>query len=211
MFVVSECLGSKSLPLEVWQDKQVKQSCEATGRNCYHYRSSVGDPLVTNTLGKTLPLVRSTALKSDCMPVYRHRNYCPYCSPGILDSEAAPKHRNCISLTSQGISLKKFIGTVLTLTGQTATVHSSPGPAPNLLTLGPISSGLVPNPPPAAPYVPPTNKELEILFQPMFDEYFESSTVDRLVPPAQLKRPIGEVIPSSSESTILIITSSCSA
>ncbi|GJS71498.1 retrovirus-related pol polyprotein from transposon TNT 1-94 [Tanacetum coccineum] len=33
-------------------------------------------------------------------------------------------------------------------------------------------------------YVPPTNKELEILFQPMLYEYFESSTVDRLVPPA---------------------------
>ncbi|GJW49632.1 retrovirus-related pol polyprotein from transposon TNT 1-94 [Tanacetum coccineum] len=35
------------------------------------------------------------------------------------------------------------------------------GPAPNLLTPGPISSGLVPNPAPAIPYVPPTNKELE--------------------------------------------------
>ncbi|GJW28079.1 retrovirus-related pol polyprotein from transposon TNT 1-94 [Tanacetum coccineum] len=70
------------------------------------------------------------------------------------------------------------------LTGQTAPVHSSPGPAPNLLTPGPISSGLVPNPPPTAPYVPPTNKELEILFQPMFDEHFETSMVDRLVPPA---------------------------
>ncbi|GKC06478.1 hypothetical protein Tco_0998088 [Tanacetum coccineum] len=52
------------------------------------------------------------------------------------------------------------------------------------MTPGPINSRLVPNPPPAAPYVPPTNKEREILFQPMFDEYFESSTVDRLVPPA---------------------------
>ncbi|GJX69417.1 retrovirus-related pol polyprotein from transposon TNT 1-94 [Tanacetum coccineum] len=68
------------------------------------------------------------------------------------------------------------------LTGQTAPIHSSPRPAPNLLTPGPISSGLVPNPPPAAPYLPPTNKELEILFHPMFDEYFESSTIDRLVP-----------------------------
>ncbi|GJR80774.1 retrovirus-related pol polyprotein from transposon TNT 1-94 [Tanacetum coccineum] len=47
-----------------------------------------------------------------------------------------------------------------------------PGPAPSLLTPGPISSGLVPNPDPAIPYVPPTNKELEMLFQPMFDEYF---------------------------------------
>nr|GEY77586.1 retrovirus-related Pol polyprotein from transposon TNT 1-94 [Tanacetum cinerariifolium] len=30
----------------------------------------------------------------------------------------------------------------------------------------------------------PTNKELEILFQPTFDEYFEPPTVNRLVPPA---------------------------
>ncbi|GKD98463.1 retrovirus-related pol polyprotein from transposon TNT 1-94 [Tanacetum coccineum] len=51
-------------------------------------------------------------------------------------------------------------------------VQSSLGPAPILLTPGPISSGLVPNPAPAIPYVPPTNKELEMLFQPMFDEYF---------------------------------------
>ncbi|GKC20314.1 retrovirus-related pol polyprotein from transposon TNT 1-94, partial [Tanacetum coccineum] len=45
-------------------------------------------------------------------------------------------------------------------------------PAPNLLTPRPISSGLVPNPAPTIPYVPPTNKELDMLFQPMFDEYF---------------------------------------
>ncbi|GKB22119.1 retrovirus-related pol polyprotein from transposon TNT 1-94 [Tanacetum coccineum] len=53
-----------------------------------------------------------------------------------------------------------------------APVQFSSGPAPILLTPGPISSGLVPNPAPAIPYVPPTNKELEMLFQPMFDEYF---------------------------------------
>ncbi|GJZ90979.1 retrovirus-related pol polyprotein from transposon TNT 1-94 [Tanacetum coccineum] len=58
------------------------------------------------------------------------------------------------------------------LTEQTAHVHSSPRPTPNLLMPGPISSGLVPNPAPVIPYVPPTNKELELLFQPMFDEYF---------------------------------------
>ncbi|GKF77144.1 hypothetical protein Tco_0229614, partial [Tanacetum coccineum] len=71
-----------------------------------------------------------------------------------------------------------------------------------------ISSGLVPNPPPAAPYVPPTNKELEILFQPMFDEYFESSTVDHLVPPAPaaqvLVNPTGPSvsIPIDQEATL---------
>ncbi|GKG38023.1 hypothetical protein Tco_0457246, partial [Tanacetum coccineum] len=81
------------------------------------------------------------------------------------------------------------------LTEQTAPVHSSPGPAHNLLTPGPISSGLVPNPLPAAPYVPPTNKELEILFQPMFNEYFETSMVDRLVPPAPAPRAPSVSIP----------------
>nr|GEY02756.1 putative reverse transcriptase domain-containing protein [Tanacetum cinerariifolium] len=50
---------------------------------------------------------------------------------------------------------------------------SRKGPTPIFLTPGQISSGLVPNPIPAAPYVPPTNKDLEILFQPMFDEYLE--------------------------------------
>nr|GFC82572.1 hypothetical protein [Tanacetum cinerariifolium] len=32
-----------------------------------------------------------------------------------------------------------------------------------------------------APYVPPTNKDLEILFQPMFDEYLEPPCFDRPV------------------------------
>ncbi|GKF49524.1 hypothetical protein Tco_0142775, partial [Tanacetum coccineum] len=67
-----------------------------------------------------------------------------------------------------------------------APVQSSPGPAPNLLTPGPISSGLVPNPAPALPYVPPTNKELEMLFQPMFDEYFN--------PPGNRQDPIPNVV-----------------
>ncbi|GJT82061.1 retrovirus-related pol polyprotein from transposon TNT 1-94 [Tanacetum coccineum] len=65
-----------------------------------------------------------------------------------------------------------FVGYAPSRKEHTAPVHSSPGPTLNLLMPGPISSGLVPNPAPAIPYVPPTNKELELLFQPMFDEYF---------------------------------------
>nr|GEU48257.1 integrase, catalytic region, zinc finger, CCHC-type, peptidase aspartic, catalytic [Tanacetum cinerariifolium] len=57
------------------------------------------------------------------------------------------------------------------------------GPAPTFFTLGQISSGLVPNLVPTAPYVPPTNKELEILFQPMFDEYLEPPRVERPLSP----------------------------
>ncbi|GJV83661.1 retrovirus-related pol polyprotein from transposon TNT 1-94 [Tanacetum coccineum] len=56
---------------------------------------------------------------------------------------------------------------------------SKKGPAPTFLTPGQISSGPVPNPVPATPYVPPTNKELEILFQPMFDEYMEPPRIER--------------------------------
>ncbi|GJX84854.1 hypothetical protein Tco_0949614 [Tanacetum coccineum] len=63
------------------------------------------------------------------------------------------------------------------LTKQMAPVQSSPGLTPNLLTPGPISSGLVPNPAPAIPYVPPINKELEMLFQSMFDEYFNPPVI----------------------------------
>nr|GEX03997.1 copia protein [Tanacetum cinerariifolium] len=40
---------------------------------------------------------------------------------------------------------------------------------------------LVPDPVLAAPYVSPTNKDLKILFQPVFDEYLEPPHVERLV------------------------------
>ncbi|GJY75335.1 hypothetical protein Tco_0480451 [Tanacetum coccineum] len=40
------------------------------------------------------------------------------------------------------------------------------------LTPGYISSGLVQNPASPIPYVPPSKKDYEILFQPLIDEYF---------------------------------------
>nr|GEV27669.1 retrovirus-related Pol polyprotein from transposon TNT 1-94 [Tanacetum cinerariifolium] len=58
------------------------------------------------------------------------------------------------------------------------------GPALTFLMPGQISSGLVPNLVPVAPYVPPTNKDPEILFQPMLDEFLEPPRVDRPVSPA---------------------------
>nr|GEY51966.1 retrovirus-related Pol polyprotein from transposon TNT 1-94 [Tanacetum cinerariifolium] len=44
--------------------------------------------------------------------------------------------------------------------------------------------GLVPDPVRAAPYVTPTNKDLDILIQPMFDKYLEPPNVERPIPPA---------------------------
>ncbi|GJS20427.1 retrovirus-related pol polyprotein from transposon TNT 1-94 [Tanacetum coccineum] len=70
------------------------------------------------------------------------------------------------------------------LTEPMAPVHISIGPEPILLTPGQISSGLVPDHVLATPYVPPTNKDMEILFQLMFDEYFEPPGVERPIPPA---------------------------
>nr|GEU63835.1 retrovirus-related Pol polyprotein from transposon TNT 1-94 [Tanacetum cinerariifolium] len=61
---------------------------------------------------------------------------------------------------------------------------SRKGPAPNFLMPRQISLGLVPNLVPASPYVPPTNKDLEILFQPMFDEYLEPHRVERPYSPS---------------------------
>ncbi|GJV63634.1 retrovirus-related pol polyprotein from transposon TNT 1-94 [Tanacetum coccineum] len=89
------------------------------------------------------------------------------------------------------------------LIGKMAHVHSSSGPIPNLLMPRPISSRLVPNPTPAAPYVPPTYKELEILFQPMFDEYFKPLTVDCLVPPVPAAQvPVNPPVPSVMQEEI---------
>ncbi|GKG32500.1 hypothetical protein Tco_0430010, partial [Tanacetum coccineum] len=76
-----------------------------------------------------------------------------------------------------------------------APVQFSSGPVPILLTPGPISSGLVPNPAPAIPIAPPMNKELEMLFQPMFDEYFN--------PPGIRQNPI-PVIPTGTSVSIAI-------
>nr|GEY70508.1 retrovirus-related Pol polyprotein from transposon TNT 1-94 [Tanacetum cinerariifolium] len=79
-------------------------------------------------------------------------------------------------------------------------VHLGTGPAPNLLTPGQISSWLVPNLVPATLYVPPTNKDLEILFHPMFDEYLEPPHVERPVPPAQA---VHDPVNSATEPTYI--------
>ncbi|GJS00361.1 retrovirus-related pol polyprotein from transposon TNT 1-94, partial [Tanacetum coccineum] len=84
------------------------------------------------------------------------------------------------------------------LTEQIALVQSSPGPANNLLTPGPIILGLVPNPAPAIPYVPLTNKELEMLFQPMFDEYFNLSGICQDLIPNVAQDPVIPTGPSVS-------------
>ncbi|GJY63596.1 retrovirus-related pol polyprotein from transposon TNT 1-94 [Tanacetum coccineum] len=80
-----------------------------------------------------------------------------------------------------------------------APIHISSGPEPMLMTLRQFSSGLIPNQVHATNYVLPMDKDLEFLFQPMFDEYFEVTRVDEPVPSAiavnaQVVPPVGPTI-----------------
>nr|GEZ50736.1 hypothetical protein [Tanacetum cinerariifolium] len=64
-----------------------------------------------------------------------------------------------------------------------ASEQFSSRPEPELLNPVTIRSGLVPNPPSPTPYVPPTNNDWEILFQPVFDEHLNPPpSVASLVP-----------------------------
>ncbi|GKA50399.1 retrovirus-related pol polyprotein from transposon TNT 1-94 [Tanacetum coccineum] len=64
------------------------------------------------------------------------------------------------------------------------------GPAPQVMTPAPLSSGLVPDPIPQPPYVPPTKNDWDLLFQPMFDEFLNPppSVVSQVLP-AIAQRP----------------------
>ncbi|GKG41966.1 hypothetical protein Tco_0473717, partial [Tanacetum coccineum] len=84
-----------------------------------------------------------------------------------------------------------------------APVRLCSGPEPFIMTPGQLKSGLA-----------PTDKELEMLFQPMFDEHlFEQSRVDEPVPSAteisaqvalpgtSLSTTIAQDAPSTSDSS----------
>ncbi|GKD42546.1 retrovirus-related pol polyprotein from transposon TNT 1-94, partial [Tanacetum coccineum] len=63
-----------------------------------------------------------------------------------------------------------------------ASDHSSSAPALHELTPATISSGLVPNPPPSTPFVPPLRSDWDLLFQPLFDEILTPPPIDQDAP-----------------------------
>ncbi|GKA28881.1 integrase, catalytic region, zinc finger, CCHC-type containing protein [Tanacetum coccineum] len=74
-----------------------------------------------------------------------------------------------------------------------ASKHSSSGPALHEITPATISSGLVPNPPPLTPFIPPSRTDWDILFQSLFDELLNPpSSVDCTAP--EVIAPIVEVV-----------------
>ncbi|GJT61215.1 putative ribonuclease H-like domain-containing protein [Tanacetum coccineum] len=78
-----------------------------------------------------------------------------------------------------------------------ASEHSSSGPALHEMTPATISSGLVPNPPPSTPFVPPSRTDWDILFQPLFDELLNPPSSDH-----PLDNIIDQDAPSPSNSQI---------
>ncbi|GJR20673.1 retrovirus-related pol polyprotein from transposon TNT 1-94 [Tanacetum coccineum] len=82
-----------------------------------------------------------------------------------------------------------------------ASKHSSSGPALHEMTPATISSGIVPNPHPSTPFVPPSRTDWDILFQPLFDEFLNPSpSVDHPAP--EVVVPINKVIaPVLADST----------
>ncbi|GJX85373.1 retrovirus-related pol polyprotein from transposon TNT 1-94 [Tanacetum coccineum] len=82
-----------------------------------------------------------------------------------------------------------------------ASEHSSSGPALHEMIPTTISSGLVPNPPPSTPFVPPSRTNWDILFQPLFDELLNPlPSVD--FPATEVVAPIDEVVsPEPAAST----------
>ncbi|GKC60159.1 retrovirus-related pol polyprotein from transposon TNT 1-94, partial [Tanacetum coccineum] len=76
-----------------------------------------------------------------------------------------------------------------------ASEHSSLELALHEMTPTTISSGLVPNPPPSTPFVPPSRTDWDILFQPLFYELLNPlSSVD--CPAPEVVAPIAEVVAS---------------
>ncbi|GJU27581.1 putative ribonuclease H-like domain-containing protein, partial [Tanacetum coccineum] len=82
-----------------------------------------------------------------------------------------------------------------------ASEHSSSGPVLHEMTPTTISSGLMPNPPPSTPFVPPSRTDWDLLFQLLFDELLNPlSNVDR--PSPKIIAPIAEVVaPKPTAST----------
>ncbi|GJT13599.1 retrovirus-related pol polyprotein from transposon TNT 1-94 [Tanacetum coccineum] len=90
--------------------------------------------------------------------------------------------------------------TLIKLTAM-ASEHSSSGPALHEMTPATISSGLVPNPHPSTPFVPPSRTDWDMLFQPLFDEFLNPSpSVDHPAPEVVAPEVIAPVLADSTGS-----------
>ncbi|GJT57309.1 retrovirus-related pol polyprotein from transposon TNT 1-94 [Tanacetum coccineum] len=82
-----------------------------------------------------------------------------------------------------------------------ASEHSSSGPTLHEMTLATISLGLVLNPHPSTPFVPPLRTDWDMLFQSLFDEFLNPSpSVDHPSPEVAAPKVITPVLADSTGS-----------
>nr|GEU33635.1 hypothetical protein [Tanacetum cinerariifolium] len=129
-----------------------------------HLRNNKSDLHKKNRVDSGISFKRAVVISNS-------NSYCKTCNKCMISFN----HDECVAkfLKSSNKSQSRKFGE-----------SNSSGPTPNLLTPRPISSGLVPNSATVILYIPLTNKELAMLFQPLFDEYFDTSHVCQPVPPA---------------------------
>nr|GEV46411.1 retrovirus-related Pol polyprotein from transposon TNT 1-94 [Tanacetum cinerariifolium] len=83
-----------------------------------------------------------------------------------------------------------------------ASEQSTLEPALHEMTIATPSSGLVPNPPPSAPFVPPSRHQWDLVFQPVFDEFYSPlASVASLVLVEEAHAPV-ESTSSPSSTTV---------
>nr|GFB09355.1 retrovirus-related Pol polyprotein from transposon TNT 1-94 [Tanacetum cinerariifolium] len=90
-----------------------------------------------------------------------------------------------------------------------ASEQRSSGPALNEITLGTISSGLVHTTSPSTSYVPPSQNDWDLLFQPMFDELLNpppsgvNQAPEAIAPIVEVIPPVNADLISSPSSTLV--------
>nr|GEW36401.1 hypothetical protein [Tanacetum cinerariifolium] len=167
---------------QVWKTKQVRQVWKPTGKvltTIGHQWRPTGRIL---TLGKQCPLTRFTPPK---VVSATHNKNVPVVQIVLwyLDSGCS---KHMMGDRSRLMNfMKKFIGRVRFKNDHFGAIMGYGDYVISNSVISRISLGLVPNSVLVTPYAPPTNKEMEILFQPIFDEYLEPPRAERSVSPAQ--------------------------
>ncbi|GJV33039.1 integrase, catalytic region, zinc finger, CCHC-type containing protein, partial [Tanacetum coccineum] len=82
-----------------------------------------------------------------------------------------------------------------------ASEHSSSRPVLHEITPITINSGLMPNPPPSTPFVPPSKTDWDILFEPVFDELLNPSSRFNHPTPKVIALIVEVVAPEPAAST----------
>nr|GEV51046.1 ribonuclease H [Tanacetum cinerariifolium] len=156
-------------------------------------------PLTRITIAAEVPFRKPTALETDTPKpvatlVYsrqprKSKTSVPVSKPKIIKSISANNREP-----------NKPWGSIVSDVPRSSLDEYSLEPALHEMTPATISSGLVPNPPPLTPFVPPLKTNWDILFQPLFDEL--------VTPLPSFDLPAPEVIASIAEVVALEPTAS---